>query len=784
MKFFISLFSKSILIFVLAYSNLSAQWSTNPAINNIVCNAGGDQSNPKLISDGIGGAIITWRDFRNGNFDIYAQKVNASGVVQWTPNGVPLCTAVNDQFAPAIVSDGLGGAIVTWSDSRDGANFKLYTQKINASGAVQWTTDGVILCTAATNQSAPAIASDDSGGAIVTWYENRNGTDNDIYAQRINVSGVVQWIPTGVALCTAIFNQSYPKIISDGFRGAIVTWEDVRNGNSDIYAQRINASGVVQWPVDGVDLCTAANVQQLPVIVSDGVGGAIVTWADYRSGTNYDVYAQKVNALGYIQWPSQGVALCIAANNQQNPTIHDDGSGGAFVAWQDLRSGVLNIYAQQISTSGTVQWNSDGVALSPSVSAQSVPTIINDMLGGIIVSWQAYNGTNYDVYAQKIDVSGKVQWTANGVAISTAVDYQQFPAMIGDGSGGGIVVWQDLRNTNDLDIYVQKFDEHGILGQTEPKLSAVKDVANDQGGKMRVLWTHSLLDVPSKNIIHSYTIKMGVKNTKIMGKTTSTGPAVADFIFWETIGSRQADWSTGYSMVVPTYADSGLQGIPMYYFQVLANSDSNVFWKSNIDSGYSVDNIPPVGVPVAAISGGQNSRVLLQWNKNRVDPDVMGYYVYRSATPGFSPNGTTILALATDTSFVDTAKLNNQKYYYRVATVDMHGNAGIASSELQVLVTEVGDANDVMPKTFALLQNYPNPFNPSTTISYQLPVNGHISLKVYDAIGREVATLVNEVKDAGSYSAQFDGSKLASGIYFTRLQSGDKVQLKKMMLVK
>ncbi|MFA6457558.1 MAG: T9SS type A sorting domain-containing protein, partial [Bacteroidota bacterium] len=95
---------------------------------------------------------------------------------------------------------------------------------------------------------------------------------------------------------------------------------------------------------------------------------------------------------------------------------------------------------------------------------------------------------------------------------------------------------------------------------------------------------------------------------------------------------------------------------------------------------------------------------------------------------------------------------------------------------------EVSIAN--APKEFALEQNYPNPFNPATVISYQLPVNSHVSLKVFDVIGREVATLVNEVKEAGRYSVMFDASEFSSGIYFTRLVCGDKTQVRKMMLMK
>ena len=87
-------------------------------------------------------------------------------------------------------------------------------------------------------------------------------------------------------------------------------------------------------------------------------------------------------------------------------------------------------------------------------------------------------------------------------------------------------------------------------------------------------------------------------------------------------------------------------------------------------------------------------------------------------------------------------------------------------------------------KEYALEQNYPNPFNPTTTIKYQLPKDGIVTLKVYDILGSEVATLVNEQKTAGRYEVSFDASKLASGVYIYKLQSGEYVSSKKMMLLK
>ena len=111
--------------------------------------------------------------------------------------------------------------------------------------------------------------------------------------------------------------------------------------------------------------------------------------------------------------------------------------------------------------------------------------------------------------------------------------------------------------------------------------------------------------------------------------------------------------------------------------------------------------------------------------------------------------------------------------------------SGVApfSSQGTVLSVE-GSADQTTPQTYTLDQNYPNPFNPSTVISYRLPLTGHVSLKVYDMIGREVATLVNEVKATGSYEVMFDASKLSSGIYFYQLKSGQFNSVKKMMLIK
>ncbi len=114
-------------------------------------------------------------------------------------------------------------------------------------------------------------------------------------------------------------------------------------------------------------------------------------------------------------------------------------------------------------------------------------------------------------------------------------------------------------------------------------------------------------------------------------------------------------------------------------------------------------------------------------------------------------------------------------------TLQLPGDANIGAHGT---VTAVSDQNPKVASKFALNQNFPNPFNPSTVITYQLPTNSFVTLKVYDVLGREVKTLVSEHQNAGLHNLTFDASNLPSGIYLYHIQAGNYSQMKKMVLVK
>jgi len=112
-----------------------------------ICAAAGHQGLGAVIDDGNGGAIVAWTDRRGGAEDIYAQQVDINGTPQWAANGVAICTAIGAQQNPRMVSDGTGGAILAWQDDRNASpNFDIYAQRVSGAGVVQWAANGVAVC--------------------------------------------------------------------------------------------------------------------------------------------------------------------------------------------------------------------------------------------------------------------------------------------------------------------------------------------------------------------------------------------------------------------------------------------------------------------------------------------------------------------------------------------------------------------------------------------------------------------------------------------------------------
>jgi hypothetical protein len=182
------------------------------------------------------------------------------------------------------------------------------------------------------------------------------------------------------------------------------------------------------------------------------------------------------------------------------------------------------------------------------------------------------------------------------------------------------------------------------------------------------------------------------------------------------------------------------------------------------------------------LNGGNNSSKTGAFVFAMRDGEVAGYAI-TNGTGDYIIDG---LAPGSYSVAVDKAGYNESVTQNVNALYDMMGSPvnGSANFTINSVVMSVSSNSTVQPKSYSLEQNYPNPFNPSTTIKYSLPNNSAVSLKVYNLIGQEVATLINTYQTSGEYVVTFNASNLSSGVYFYRLDAGSYNVVKKMMLLK
>jgi hypothetical protein len=463
------------LFLLVSFTVAHAQWASDPALNNAICNAGNNQNAPRIVSDGKGGAIICWYDERGqkNSFDVYAQRIDKDGFVRWTVNGIAVNFSPGSQSKPEMVSDDAGGAIIVWGDTRSG-DADVYAQRIDSSGHLLWAADGVPVATGTDMQGDQKIASDGRHGVIVTWTAQiGSGPGTHIYAQRVNASGTLMW-GAQLNVCTAFIMQNKPCIASDGAGGAYIAWAHSAKlgGGYDIYAQRVDSGGAVKWKANGLSMGSGSGAQDAPGLCADGAGNAFLAYLDFGSGTISVIHVVIVRKDG----TTAGSLLPTSTSGGQTYfQMSNVGTGLVGIAWEDARvSGKTRTYAQIADNTGKISWQANGVEVSNRTGNQVTPFIISDGTGGAIVAWEdkTKGGTGSDIYAQRISGAGSPLWSGAGLPVSTAANARQVPRMIGDGQNGAIVTWEDYRPSfNNAEIYASKILADGTFPIGPPILN-------------------------------------------------------------------------------------------------------------------------------------------------------------------------------------------------------------------------------------------------------------------------------------------------------------------------
>lgn len=429
------------------------------------------QEDPVITMTSDNNFIIAWIDFSDDlDGNVYAQKITPQGTLLWQAGGKPVCTAVEVQIGLNIESDNAGGAYIVWADSRN-PSVDLYGQRLDASGNPVWALNGIPIANGAGDEEQNTMLPDGQGGLIIGYTHSYVGAE-DIYVKRFNPNGTMAW-PETLVLADAPGNQGKVRMAALSGGDFVFTWEDQRNEDPDIYAQKVNLSGQTLWTEPFVvygDSGTPTFAPQLnPRIVATSDNAVIVIWEDHRlDSQNPDLFAQKVTSAGTLAWGNAGIALSVADFAQLAPRMDSDGNGGCYVVWDDLRNGNSpndDVYAQHLSSTGTSLWEANGRPVCTAPNQQN-SGLIKVAGNNVFVNWMDIRNGSVGIYYQVFNSAGNAQLANNGQVVFWGLsgDTPLDNYLILPRANDAVIIWQDTRLANNgYQIYFQFLHPDGSV---------------------------------------------------------------------------------------------------------------------------------------------------------------------------------------------------------------------------------------------------------------------------------------------------------------------------------
>jgi hypothetical protein len=261
-----------------------------------LCTNPAAQSYPRIARDGSGGALVVWEDRRGGRLALWAQHVSAGGAPAsgWPADGAALTSGPGeDEVMPALSSDSTGTVTVVWrAEGPDGSGLHAIQVGPGYSPVQGSLPLDHVLAAGEASVGSPAVLALRGGTTLVAWASRASGGsagESHLHLQQLGQEGAPDhtWPAGGALVCTSTLGKSAPCIVAQADSGAIIAWEDFRDGTSDIFVQRVDVRGAVAsgWTPNGVAVCVAPGQQYAPSLVADGAGGVLATWADADAST-------------------------------------------------------------------------------------------------------------------------------------------------------------------------------------------------------------------------------------------------------------------------------------------------------------------------------------------------------------------------------------------------------------------------------------------------------------------------------------------------------------------
>jgi len=747
------------------------------------------RSMAEAVPDGVGGAMICWLgDWSNGSQPINAQRIDGNGELMWSGDGIPVRIAEGFQSGRVAASwsgGSVDGLLVMWREDVSSVGTAPFAQKVSLDGGLLW--PGSEVCPSQDPQDQKfnvQMSSDFRGGMVVTWFESPNNLDEIMRLARLDENGNVAWnvcsveLESGYALegLTAVVGgentvhtlwhardsapgllwsstrdietgaeTSEPQALNDLIGGdapesaqmmvapgrTAFVWRDTRSPSFgvDLYFNVVNAEGNFAFDQYGEKLVEVPAPNHLALqdapLCSDGAGGFFCTFEmlDQDEGI-YEVRVTRRTAEGVRVGPAGGLTIEPPQNyDQQRPRCVPDGAGGAFVVWTEFDLNFqMDVWVQRVNAQCEPVWNEPLRIEASATLDEELIGLVSSADGSCIVTYRAGEWEAYQYRAARITANGDVLWDA---AVSP-IGRIHSAAVIAD-SLGLAVSWRSEPTDGQTELRVQRINADGVLRWPLEGIPVDLNTISHSRGTLGLdeqgnLFVSYLIFDSSSGTVHAQKITpTGGLAWGEMGREVAVGGS-ADYPEIAVLNSQNiyVAWSEWAS---------GRAILRMMHFDSQGELAPDAYWDT------------PTGAEVCALPTYQTL--------TGIAPDGLGGIVVRWSEHLY-------------TSF----------------------DFSLAAQRIFDPIAVSADDTPVVPSEFALAQNYPNPFNPETVIEFSLPGAAVTSLKVFDVLGREVATLVGAPMNAGVHRVTFDASAFSSGVYFYRVEAGEFRAVRKMVLLK
>ncbi len=701
-------------------------------------------------------------------------------------------------------------------NSRGDIYFQRFTSNDARAG-----TETLVNTVTAGDQEKPSLAVSDNGDFVVAW-ASFTGFESiyDIKA-RINLNGAPAGEEFLVNTATAS-SQTNPDVTYDADGDIVVVWESWHQDGGDrgVYAQRFDANGSKLGGEFLVNTTTAYS-QARPTVCSMHGGGFLVLWESWKQDivtpSGYGVFGKIYDADGSPATPEFQVNS--HTNDYQwfgDAEVFDDES--FVVVWcsweQDGSDG--GIFLQRFSPDA-VKVGSEIMVNRSTTHYQWLPRVRKLSGKDFAVVWSSWkqDGSREGVYAQLFDWAGRR--TSFETRVNTYTEsFQWEPDFVATGPSEILVVWSSWGQTgHDYEIVGKRLAPERPQGSINPSTYIQTAGRSTSSLVVHVVDSTSLtgniyevsFDVPAERQAVAHVVNLNTADSVVaefpidQGENVYYRTPTFEGVSVEFVPEFDFELDPGGSFFA-NHSGSNLifdVGESSVGAPLLAPIDVVLLWGSTdtlsdgtyvtpTDTALDLSGQPTVLVPFRARNLTDDAPITLlvvelsstfnqRWDAGErivfltPDPYRTQFSNTHAQIATLIPSGSLILPTVGDTNFVFTKRPLTSEDRYRFTTEP--GN-----------VVGVEELKSDRPYAFELLQNYPNPFNPTTTIKYNIPHSGRVTLNIYNILGQKVKTLVNEVMPGGTYRVLFEAHALASGVYFYSLGFNNQIATSKMVLLK